>query len=54
MWLLKAKLLTHIISFFWDVGVDIMVGKEQFARTFPEYDNPGTYEEQYLFFPRFI
>ena len=28
--------LVNIFSYFWDIGVDILVGKEQIGKTFPD------------------
>ena len=38
---MKIKLLTRMVIFFWDVAVDVMVGKEQYYKTFPELEFPG-------------
>ena len=41
MWLNAIQLLFGISAYFWDVWVDVLVGKEQWAMTFPEYKFPG-------------
>ena len=41
MWLKVINLLFGISAYFWDVWIDVVVGKEQWAMTFPEYKFPG-------------
>ena len=36
MWATVISSLLSIALYFWDIGVDILVGKEQLAQTFPE------------------
>ena len=36
MWLTLIVQLVNIFSYFWDIGVDILVGKEQIGKTFPD------------------
>ena len=36
MWGIIITSLLSIALYFWDIGVDILVGKEQIQRTFPE------------------
>ena len=45
MWLVAIiAQLWSICLYFWDVGLDILVGKEGFGKTFPEIqdDSKGT------------
>ena len=44
MWREAFHLLLRIGAYFWDIGVDIIVGRQQIEKTFPEYKFKGKFE----------
>ena len=41
MWFAAFLLLLRLGLYFWDIGVDILVGREQIEKTFPDYKFKG-------------
>ena len=46
MWASLIGLLMSTGAYFFDIGVDILVGREQISKTFPDYKFKGFYEVQ--------
>ena len=41
MWAIILTLFIGIGSYFWDIGVDVLVGRQQIEKTFPKYKFGG-------------
>ena len=41
MWPTLLMLLVSVGSYFWDIGIDVIIGRQQFEKTFPEHKFGG-------------